>query len=374
VTQSVNELLLHEAIDHAVDLQHYSNGVVRKIIATLNRADAATFQELVRALERMTPGSFTVDRLETLLFSVRALNRAAYDAINQELTGELRDLVHYEAEFQAKSFDDAIPEPILARVGIAPVVPEQVYAAAMARPFQGVLLRDVLSNLEASRAKRIRETIANGYVANKPTPEIVRDLRGTRALRYEDGVFNRSRREVEAVVRTAVSHTAAFTRDRFEEANGALIKATQWVSTLDSRTTQMCRIRDGLEYTRDTHKPIGHSVPWLQGPGRLHWCCRSTSAAVVKSMRELGLPIGDFTASTRASMDGQVPADTTYAQWFAKQSAARQDEILGPTRGALYRKGGLQLTEFSNNQGQMLTLQQLRERNAAAFGKAGVEA
>jgi hypothetical protein len=259
-------------------------------------------------------------------------------------------------------------------VGIAPVVPEQVYAAAMARPFQGVLLRDVLSNLEASRAKRIRETIANGYVANKPTPEIVRDLRGTRALRYEDGVFNRSRREVEAVVRTAVSHTAAFTRDRFEEANGALIKATQWVSTLDSRTTQMCRIRDGLEYTRDTHKPIGHSVPWLQGPGRLHWCCRSTSAAVVKSMRELGLPIGDFTASTRASMDGQVPADTTYAQWFAKQSAARQDEILGPTRGALYRKGGLQLTEFSNNQGQMLTLQQLRERNAAAFGKAGVEA
>ena len=371
---TVNERLLHEAIDHAVDLQAYSNHAVRRIIAVLNRTDAALFDELLRALDRLAPEAFTVERLETLLFSVRAMNRAAFEAIGKELTDDLRDLVHYEAEFQAKSFDAAIPDPILARISIAPVVPEQVYAAAMARPFQGVLLRGVLAELEAVRAKRIRDTISNGYVANRTTDQIVRELRGTRALRYEDGIFNRSRREVESVVRTAIGHTAAFTRERFEEANEALIKAVSWVSTLDNRTTQMCRIRDGLRYTRETHKPIGHNVPWLQGPSRLHWCCRSTSAAVVPSWRELGIPIDDLAPSTRASMDGQVPAQLTYAQWFEKLSAARQDEILGPTRGKLYRGGGLELTDFSNNQGQMLTLQQLRERNAAAFRRAKVQA
>lgn len=371
---TVNERLLDAAIGHAVDLQRYSNGAVRRMIARLNRVDAELFAELLGALERLPAEAFTVERLETLLFSVRALNRAAFDAVGRELTDELRDLVVYEAEFQLRSFDAAIPKEIVARVGIAPVVAEQVYAAAMARPFQGVLLRGVLSDLEATRARRIRETIANGYVSNKTTDQIVRELRGTRALKYEDGIFARSRREVEAVVRTAVSHTAAFTRDQFEQANAALIQSVRWVSTLDGRTSEQCRVRDGLEYTTAEHKPIGHKVPWLAGPGRLHWSCRSASAPVAKSWRELGLDVDEISPSTRASMDGQVPASMTYGEWLAKQGAARQDEILGPTRGKLLRQGGLKVEAFANDRGEWLTLEQLRERNAAAFRRTGVDA
>jgi hypothetical protein len=150
------------------------------------------------------------------------------------------------------------------------------------------------------------------------------------------------------VVRTAISHTAAFTRERFYEANAKLVASVQWVSTLDNRTSPMCRLRDGLQYTQDTHKPIGHSVPWGAGPGALHWCCRSTSTVVTKSWKRLtGVDIEEFSPSTRASMDGQVPEETTYAEWLGKQSASRQDEILGPTRGALLRKGGLELGRFT---------------------------
>lgn len=372
--EPVNERLHDAAVNHGIDLQQYSNGVLRRMIGRLNKADTAIFEELLKALDRLAPDSFTVERLEMLLYSVRAINREAFHTIERELTNELRELVIYEGEFQLKSFDAAIPDEILARVGIAPVVPEQVYSAAMARPFQGVLLRGVLDDLEATRAKRIRETIANGYVQNRTTDQIVRDLRGTRSLKYEDGVFNRSRREVEAVVRTAVGHTAAFTRERFEEANADLIKALVWVSTLDGRTSPQCRIRDGKRYTVDGHKPIGHSIPWLQGPSRLHWQCRSTSAPVVKSWRELGLDLDEFSPTTRASMDGQVPAEMTYGEWLKKQNAARQDEILGPVRGKLLRAGGLSVDRFANDKGQWLTLQQLRERNTAAFQKAGVQA
>jgi SPP1 gp7 family putative phage head morphogenesis protein len=374
MADTVNERLHDVAINHAIDLQHYSNGVLRRVMATLNRADAALFQELLKALDRLPAESFTVQRLETLLYSVRSLNKAAFDAVAKELTDDMRDLVHYEGEFQYKAFDATLPDVVVAQIGIAPVATEQVYAAALARPFQGVLLRGVPDDLEATRAKRIRETIAQGYVSNKSTDQIVRDLRGTRSLQYEDGVFARSRREVESVTRTAVGHFAAFTRDRFMQQNAPLVKALQWVSVLDNRTSQMCRIRDGLEYTRDAHKPIGHSIPWLAGPGNLHWCCRSTSTPVVKSWRELGIPVDDFTPTTRASMDGQVPAETTYGDWLRKQSAARQDEILGPTRGQLFRAGGLDLNGFYNNQGRFLTLDELRQRDAAAFRKAGVDA
>ncbi|HEY1138783.1 MAG TPA: hypothetical protein VGE88_01055, partial [Lysobacter sp.] len=66
--------------------------------------------------------------------------------------------------------------------------------------------------------------------------------------------------------------------------------------------------------------------------------------------------------ATRASMDGQVPAETTYAQWFARQSAERQDDIVGVERGKLYRAGKVGFYRFYDNKGRWLTLDQLMGR------------
>lgn len=129
-----------------------------------------------------------------------------------------------------------------------------------------------------------------------------------------------------------------------------------------------CQIRDGKLYTID-NKPIDHKVPWLSGPGQLHWNCRSTSAPIIKGWDELGLklPIGQ-----RASMNGAVPADVTYKQWLVRQPASRQDQILGPVRGALLREGKLEIDRFWTDRGAFLTLNELRSRNAAAFRAAGL--
>jgi hypothetical protein len=93
---------------------------------------------------------------------------------------------------------------------------------------------------------------------------------------------------------------------------------------------------------------------------------------VVKSWRELGIDMDEMSPGTRASMDGQVPADMSYGAWLKKQSAARQDDILGPSRGALLRKGGLEMERFYNDKGRYLSLDELRERDAAAFKRAGL--
>jgi hypothetical protein len=71
-------------------------------------------------------------------------------------------------------------------------------------------------------------------------------------------------------------------------------------------------------------------------------------------------------------MDGQVPADVSYGDWLKKQSAARQDDIVGPTRGALMRRGGLQMDRFYNDKGRFLSLDELRKRDASAFTAAGL--
>lgn len=374
VNQSVNQRLADASIDHGIDLLHYANGVVLRMIALLNRVDADLAAALSAALERLPAESFTVERLEGLLGSVRSLNQMAYAATGSELLHELRRLVEYEAGHQYDLFGAVVPPQVQASVGIAAVNVEQVYAAAMARPFQGRLLREWAAGIEAGRMQRIRDAVRMGYVEQQPIADIVRRVRGTRARGYSDGIIEIDRRHAEAVVRTAIGHTAGVTRDRFYEGNGGLVKAIQWVATLDARTSETCRPRDAKQYTPDTHKPIGHSLPWLGGPGRAHWSCRSSAVPVLKSWRELGGgDIQEFAPSTRASMDGQVAAKTTYADWLQRQSAARQDEILGPKRGALLRKGGLELPDLYDHRGRYLTLDELRARDAAAFERAGLQ-
>lgn len=371
MAETVNERILSAAIGHMVDMTRYSNGVAARMMALLNRVDGDLFARLTDALEQAGESPST-ERLEQLLGSVRSVNLQAYQTWERELTGELRQLADYEAGHQAAALQAALPEQVVATVSLARVNVEQVYAAAMSQPFRGRLLREWASGLEASRMARIRDAVRIGYVEGETISQMVRRIRGSRAEKYADGLIQIDRRDAEAVVRTAVSHIAAVVKDRHQEANGDIIKAVVWRSTLDGRTSSECRIRDGLQYSLEGHQPIGHRVPWLSGPGRLHWQCRSTSTAVVKSWRELGFDIDELPAGTRAAMDGQEPAQTTYGQWLKRQSAARQDDILGPTRGALLRRGGLGMEAFYNERGRMLSLEELRQRDARAFSRAGL--
>lgn len=370
MAQTANERLLDEIISHAVDLHRYSYGVLRRIIAVLNGADQDLLAALQTALDRLPASQFRADFLESLLGSVRQINADAYSAAFGALQDDMRALAGHEVGFERSAFESAIPAEVFAKYPFAGISTEQAYAAALSRPFQGRLLKDWASNAEANRLTTIRNAVRMGYVEGRTTDEIIRDIRGTRAARFTDGRLDQSRRGLASIVQTALGHTSAVAREETYKANADLIKAVRWVSVLDNRTSSMCRIRDGLRYSATDHKPIGHSVPWLGGPGRLHFCCRSTAAPVTASYRELGLDIGELSPSTRASMDGQVPADTTYGEWLTKQSAARQDDILGPTRGKLMREKGLTLQQLYTPRGDPLTIEQLQERTDSRFAKA----
>ncbi len=366
---TVNQILEDEQVAHAVSLEKYKVGVVRRIIALLNRSDADLSAALSAALERLPAESFTVERLELLLDQVGLINSQAYASVATELQSDLKELAGYEVSWQRALFESAIPDPVQVRFPIASVSAEQAYAAAMARPFHGRLLKDWGTEIAADRMTKIRNAIRTGYLEGKTTDQIIRGIRGSRASGYSDGFLERPRKDLAAVVRTAVSHTAATARDEFVKANEEIIKADRWVSTLDNKTSPMCRIRDQLQYTAVTHKPIGHKVPWLQGPGKIHWCCRSTSAPVTKSWKELGIPLNEMTPAQRASMDGQVPGGTTYSEWLNRQSDARKIEVLGPVRAQLLKDGNLDLEDFYSPTGEFLTLDQMRARDAAAFAK-----
>lgn len=361
---TANEILQDQAITHALYLQGYSKGTTAKIINLLRRTHADLVDQLGIALTKLPSGQFNVARIDALLSSVTGLIRSAYADVSTELDIQLKSLATYETGYQAQLFTNILPE----QVAFTAITGEQAYAAAMSRPFSGRLLAEWVQGLDADLRVKVRDAVRFGFVEGQTIQEIVKRIRGTRALNYADGLLDINARNAETIVRTAISHTASYARDLTYAANDDIIKGIKWLSTLDSRTTPICQVRDGLVYTNETHKPVGHSYPWLGGPGRAHMNCRSSSTVVLKSWRELGIDADDpADASTRSSLDGQVPADTTYAEWLKAKSATLQDEVLGKTRGELFRSGKITLDRFYAKDGRTYTLDELRVRDASAF-------
>jgi hypothetical protein len=349
--------LLNNTVRHAVNMGQYGNWVLARMVSLLNKTDADLMAQLTAALGDTDADTFKVQRLDKLLASVREVNAQAYAALYGGMTDELQAYVPYEAQFQYELYRSVVPVTL----SIASVVPEQVYAAAMSSPMQGRLLKEWASNLGANRLNRIKDTIAIGYTQGKTTADIVREIRGTKAMGYADGLLDTSRREIDAVVRTALSHTAQITRTRFTEENSDILGDIQWVATLDSRTSEGCRARDHRLYTKIDHEPVGHSVPWGSGPGRLHWGCRSTSIALLKGQKSL--------YGNRAAAGGPVDANLTYGEWLKQQGADVQDEVLGKRRGEAYRAGGSDESVYRNDRGRMLTLKEMAARDAKMFGR-----
>lgn len=107
--QTVNERLRDESIAHAVWISRYSTGVAARMVKILNDSDAELTARLLVALDSLDPGSFTVTRLESLLASVREVNRAAINSMFTSLSGELNELAIYEAGYQLSLFDSLLP-------------------------------------------------------------------------------------------------------------------------------------------------------------------------------------------------------------------------------------------------------------------------
>jgi SPP1 gp7 family putative phage head morphogenesis protein len=346
---AVNDDLADELTRHQIFLQRFGNATARKILALLKRSEARLIERLLR--DDLSVLSRT--RQETLLRELRRIIDGVYEDATGALQIDLDGLAVYEVEYQGDLFRRVLP------VRLEVVVPaaDQVLAAVNSRPFQGKLLREVYSELSSSSFRRVRDTIRAGIVEGRTTDQIVRDLRGTRAQGYRDGILDSNRRTTETVVRTAVNHTANTAREYTYERNADLIKGVRWNSTLDGRTSAVCRARDGKVYEPGK----GPRPP-------AHFNCRSSTSPVLKSWRDLGFDIDELPQSTRASMNGQVPADQDYDAWLRRQPRDFQDEVLGKTKAKLFR-AGLKMERFVDRRGNELTLDELKRREREIWEK-----
>lgn len=232
---TVNEQLRDESIAHAIWISRYSTGVANRMVKLLNESDAELTVRLLVAMDGLDADSFTVTRLQALLASVRAVNHQAIQSMLQGLSAELNELAQHEAGYQLSLFDSLLPDFVTNVHPLVGISPDAVYAAAMAKPFQGRLLSEWASNLEADRLNRISNTVRQGFLLGDTTEQIARKVRGHANRGYQDGALQMSRANAASIAKTAVGHLAATARNSFADANNDLMKGKQWLSTLDNR-------------------------------------------------------------------------------------------------------------------------------------------
>lgn len=338
---------------HAHYLEQYYNGQADKVIPFLNRIGKKLRLELTK-----TNTVTSQARIERLLEFTEKMSVAELSGFTDQFSEQLELFAQSEAAFTVDLLNDQ-PEIFNA---VLPS-PTQLNAAVAARPFNNSLLKDTLKDFSRVQARLIKDSVSMGFYEGKTTSEIVRDVIGTKSQNYKNGILNISRTSAERMVRTALSHTSSVARNKTFNDNSDLIPYYEWVSTLDGRTSPVCRGRDGQVYKVNS----GPLPP-------AHYNCRSTTAPLFKSdvkvdgKKFIKLDQG----GTRASIDGQVSADLNYNDWLKKQSKAFQVDVLGEDKAKLFRDGGITMDKFVNNRGQALTLDELKKKYPTAWDKAGI--
>lgn len=407
---TANQDLFDAALRHQVALRRYSAGVLKRIKRLLEEADRDLAERLRLRLGRaIADGDPTGERLKALLADVRAMREAVHAQLRDLARGELDELAVLEGEWEHAIMSAAVPVELV--VATAPL--GRLKALVTSRPFQGRFLREWFSGLARQEQEALQQALRLGMANGETLDDIVRRVVGTRANKYADGILSTTRRNAEAVMRTAINHVSNAARAEVWDANADIIYALRWTATLDGRTSAVCRARDGdLAMQGGNPLPKGAQVlspPDVRPPAHIN--CRSVMVAIFspegilgdrpfvrdtrgRNAREVdfraqakaqagdawkGMSTAERNAAVRRQRDawgeaniGQVPSATTYQEWMGRQDAAFQNEVLGVTKAQLFRGGKLTLDDFVDRAGRELTLDELRRRFPRAFESGGV--
>ena len=392
-TPTLNELYRDAALRHQIGVRRYSAGEAKKVAKLLEQADADLVDKLKKRLSKF--GNRAVDptseRWKELLTDIRVLRAETLKSIQGTATADLAQFAKDEHAAELAVLKSVSP----LEVEFAVVAAEQLRAIATAKPFDGHLLKDWWQSLAQLDQKNVIQAIQIGMTQGQPVDDVVRRIAGTRVNKYSDGVLAITRRNAQAITRTAINHVSNQARGALWEENKNLFQAKIWSATLDGRTSAICRARDGHG------TPVGNSelpagVPPLNPPGAVppgHHNCRSTLVAYIdgiglvgnrpfvtdirtRQKREIDFrqmakdqkrPIQEVRAEWAANNVGQVPTTTNYQDFLSRQPATFQDQVLGVTKGKLFRSGKIKLDQFVDRNGNELTIDQLRELHPKAF-------
>ena len=273
---AVDPIMYDAEVRHQVLLERLKTGEVAKFAPFLKEMD----QVIRDRLSRGELTEFSRDRLERLLEAVDGLLLDILDRYKDELKADLVDIAQYEATFEASALRQVSGSLFEA---VVPAI-SQIRSAVLNNPLSvrgadgGKLLDPFIQDWASNERARVVNAIRQGFFEGQTNSQIVKAIRGTRALQYKDGILAITDRNASTIVRTAVQHVATQARMETLKENSDVVVGVKWVSTLDQRTSNQCKSLDGTVFPLDS----GPRPP-------LHPNCRSSVIALTTSPSRMGV-------------------------------------------------------------------------------------
>ncbi len=362
-------------IRHQVELASLTKGELSAVQKRFADLQKSIMKELYGAGKLTT---WRRERLEQQLNLVRAMIRSFYTSLQSDNLSKLNSLADLEVRWNADTLSKLADADTVAITGSA------VVQAITSTPFQGAIFSDWWEGLDNNLQTAVSRSIRNAWATGQSIQDVEKTL---------GPVLARANQNTSAVIRSGIMDLAATARTESFKANADLIKAELWLATLDGHTSPICRVRDGKPYTLDG-KPIGHKLPYVGGPGKAHWGCRSTGTPIMKGeniddmIEAVSRPSVDYNQQTKSKAHSTLRYDpesgkvvrkgvrnpqaerrglavetrSRYEAWFKRQPAWVQDRVLGKRKGALYRKNNMKLTTFSEDGLRPLTIAELQAK------------
>ena len=298
-------------------------------------------------LQRIVAFSGTAN-INNLTRKLNIETRLAYKKIYNEAISELNKLAGVSARFYKSLFARA-----LTNIYKAKGVKDTIKVNDLIIKSNGTFGQQIAS-ISILQQRKIKGIVKQGLIENKAMTNIARDLGKSGLLA--------STVQLQTLTRTAITETSNFVSNQTYKLNNDVVKGYQYVATLDSRTSLICARLDGKIFSLDNKN--GPQPPQ-------HFNCRSTTIPVIKSANQLlntknnrlqKRKIARLSDSRRASINGQVPAKTTYPEWLASQPNEVKLAVLGnQKRINLFNSGKVKFSQFSNKDGKLISLKQLEE-------------
>lgn len=360
--QELLQSILDAMTQHNSYLQRLSTQSVNEILRKFDKLSITALNSLRDALEELSEAelkalagaSYTTPQLLEVREIVKSWGQSIASELPVILVESSAALAAYESAYIYWLANKKAPA----------VNGTTLLNKAKKKPYAGgQLMNHIFPSVAENLRQKVERVIRSGIDAGQTNQEIIKQIKGTKKLNYQDGILNQTRTVIDAEVRTARAHVSS---DAYLETWKALgYEYTRDVATLDGRTTMLCASRDG----RVQKLGEGYQrVPY-------HYRCRTVQVGCDADGEMPGLRpyVADHRAVKNIPKDeregkiGQVNANETYAKWFSRQDEAFQKEWLGSTRYQLYKDGKYSIDKFIDPQGKLYTLDDLRKLDQKSF-------
>jgi len=399
-----------------IDLNRYSNAVAKKYAITYNEIILNAANQLKKIdLRQQATGEAVVIAPQTRK-RLRAIIKQSKDSLNKwsgatakDFKKELQGVTVLQTEFVQNELKKVVKSGNIPINSVA-VSPKYAESVIMTDPTQvniftntkfkeddfikfgsgkfdltstqgasitlpnGETVNKAFRGIATKSQERLALAIRSGVFSGETTQQIARRMLGklefadfgplsVKQLAQSGGELTKlANNQIQTIVRTSVNQVQNQASQAVYAANSKVAPKYEYVATLDSRTSPICRRLDGQKFT------------YNQGPTPpQHFNCRSTTVPVVdfdglqkKYPRLEKPPVGKVVS--RPSATGRVPQGTAYGDWLLKQDKKLQVKTLGSEQKVRFFKriakkegsGQAAIRKLIRNDGSERTLDDLK--------------